>query len=164
MLLKDKLEPYRLLLASQSPRREGADGGLRPALRTGSEIRVRGDLPRLPARRRGAAVPLAAQKRGLPRAARPERHSADGRHGGDLRRRGAGQALRPRAGRADAPPPFGTPTHGRFGRDAAHRRPHAHLLGRKRRLVPTPLGRRSATTSTPSPPTTRRGPTASRSG
>ena len=101
---------------------------------------MRGDLPRHPARRRGAAVPLAAQKRGLPRTARSERHSADGRHGGDLRRRGAGQALRPRAGRADAPPPFGTPTHGRFGRDAAHRRPHAHLLGRKRRLVPAPLG------------------------
>ena len=126
---------------------------------------MRGGLPRRHARRRGAALPLAAQERSLPGGAGPERNPADGRHGSGLRRRGARQTSRPRRGRADAPPPLGAPAHGGLGRHAAYRpggrtpSPPRAAYGSGRSRT-----RRSPITSTPAVPTTRPARTASRSG
>ena len=125
---------------------------------------MRGGLPRRHARRRGAALPLAAQERSLPGGAGPERNPADGRHGSGLRRRGARQTSRPRRGRADAPPPLGAPAHGGLGRHAAYPRADAHLRRQEQRMVPAARGRGSPITSTPAVPTTRPARTASRSG
>ena len=102
---------------------------------------MRGGLPRRHARRRGAALPLAAQERSLPGGAGPERNPADGRHGSGLRRRGARQTSRPRRGRADAPPPLGAPAHGGLGRHAAYPRADAHLRRQEQRMVPAARGR-----------------------
>ena len=120
----------------------GTDDGLRAPVRTRPQIRMRGGgSPRRHARRRGAALPLAAQERSLPGGAGPERNPADGRHGSGLRRRGARQTSRPRRGRADAPPPLGAPAHGGLGRHAAYPRADAHLRRQELRMVPAARGR-----------------------
>ena len=100
---------------------------------------MRGGLPRRHARRRGAALPLAAQERSLPGGAGPERNPADGRHGSGLRRRGARQTSRPRRGRADAPPPLGAPAHGGLGRHAAYPPGRTHTFAAKSSVWFRPL-------------------------